>query len=323
MSLLLLAQLVAPPLQQGPLRLPETRPGQERPAPPRGQPEAPVDLEKDSGAEPTQEPTPIQEPPVSPPPGSQRLEPGGDLPPIQGLSRYTNAQLQEILAECSRIGDPAQKLKDCAAALTARLVADGYVSSRVYVEETPNGPVLEVVEGRLVELRVNSPDERLNRRVLRLLKPLQNSVLHLPSVERNLRLLRRVPGVKAAKGNLGRLGSDPSQASLRITVQAGAPACQGDFSIRNDGNNGSGEARAVATLVKPGALTSCDTLLLYGELNADNQPELGSIITSISYTLPLSDAVNFTGAFGFSRRNLIELAPPRLSTFQYQGLGQL
>ena len=325
MSLLLLAQLVAPPLQQGPLRLPETRPGQERPAPPRGQPKAPVDLEKDPGAEPTQEPTPIQEPPVTPPPGSQTLEPGGALPRTQGLSRYTNAQLQQILAECSRISDPAQKLKDCAAALTARLVADGYVSSRVYIEETAAGPVLEVVEGRLVDLRVNSPDERLNRRVLRLLKPLQNSVLHLPSIERNLRLLRRVPGVKAAKGNLGRLGSDPSQASLTITVKAGAPAWQGDFSIRNDGNNGSGEARAVATLVKPGALTSGDTLLLYGELNGDDQPELGSIITSISYTLPLSDAVNFTGAFGFSRRNLIELAPPAngLSTFQYQGLGQL
>lgn len=242
-----------------------------------------------------------------------------------GISRYNSRTLATILDTCSRITDPEERINACAAALTTRLVADGYVNSRVFVESSAEGAFLDVVEGRLVEVRVTSPDERLNRRVMRMLRPLQGSVLHLPTVERNLRLLRRVPGVKAARGNLTRLGSDQSQAALNITLESGAPAWQGDFSLRNDGNSGSGEFRTVGSLLKPGALTYGDTLLIYGELNADDTPELGSLITSISYSLPLSDAVNFTGAFGFSRRNLIELAPPAddLSTLQYQGLGQL
>ena len=42
MSLLLLAQLVTPPLQQGPVRLPENRPGLERSVPTRPSQEQPT-----------------------------------------------------------------------------------------------------------------------------------------------------------------------------------------------------------------------------------------------------------------------------------------
>jgi hemolysin activation/secretion protein len=68
-----------------------------------------------------------------------------------------------------------------------------------------------------------------------------------------------------------------------------------------------------------------DSLLLYGELNASDAPELGSVITSLSYTLPLADTLSLTGAFGYSRRNLVELSDPLdgFSTSQYQGLVQL
>jgi hemolysin activation/secretion protein len=329
MSLMLLAQLVAPPLQQGPIRLPEQRPGQERPRqprPPADQPALERSPEPDGPVPP--EPSPPTEgegteaePPSRPP----EPVPLSALPAIEGLTVYSQERLRTVLARCSALADSAQKLNACASDLTAQLVADGYVNSRVFVEATPVPGRLVAVEGRLVELRVNGNDEWLNRRVARLMRSLQESVLHLPTLERNLQLLRRVPGVKEVRGNLSRLGSDPSQALLTLTLEGGAPAWQGDMSLRNDGSNGSGEARAVATLLKPGALTAGDTLLLFGELNGDDDGRLGTALGSLSYTLPIGDAFTFTGAFGANRRNLIELEPPanKFRTDQIQGLGQL
>jgi hemolysin activation/secretion protein len=319
MSMLLLAQLVAPPLQQGPIRLPERRPALERPAPSREPDEKPsLEVTPESTGEPTPERQPAPEAPAP-------AVPLSTLPATEGLTIYSTDRLRTILARCSAISDPAERLNACAAALTAQFVADGYVNSRVFVELTPAPGRLLVVEGRLVELRVNGNDAWLNRRVARLMRSLQGTVLHLPSLERQLQLLRRVPGVKQVRGNLSRLGSDPTQATLSITLEGGAPAWQGDISLRNDGNNGSGEARAVASFLKPGALVAGDALLLYGELNSDDEPELGAAISSLTYTLPLGDAVNLTAAVGTSRRNLIELDPPAdgLSTDQFQGLGQL
>ncbi|WP_254968547.1 ShlB/FhaC/HecB family hemolysin secretion/activation protein [Cyanobium sp. CH-040] len=247
------------------------------------------------------------------------------LPSVEGLTVYSVESLRSILAACTAIEDPVQRLEACAAALTAQFVADGYVNSRVYVDTTTSPARLLVVEGRLVELRVEGNDDWLNRRVTRLTRSLQGSILHLPTLERNLLLLRRVPGVKQVRGNLSRLGSDPSQASLSLNLEGGAPPWQGDVSIRNDGNSGSGEARAVATIVKPGALTQGDTLLFYGELNSDDEPELGAAVTSLTYNIPLTESIYLTAAFGASRRNLIELPPPAgdLSNEQIQGLGQL
>jgi hemolysin activation/secretion protein len=94
--------------------------------------------------------------------------------------------------------------------------------------------------------------------------------------------------------------------------------------VRNDGNAGSGEWRALAILQKQQVLMEGDVIQLYGEGNADSDPEFGAGIGSISYTLPLSDNINFTGSFGASRRNLIEASglAHDLSFRQYQGLGQ-
>ncbi|MFM8673779.1 MAG: ShlB/FhaC/HecB family hemolysin secretion/activation protein [Vulcanococcus sp.] len=318
----LLAQLVAPPLQQGPVRLPDQRPAQERPLTRPDAEQAPaIDVGPTQPATPAAPAVPAPTAPAAPP----EPVPLSALPAIEGLTLYSREQLRTILATCSRLGDPAERLQACAAALTARFVADGYVNSRVYVQANPAPGRLEVVEGRLVELRVSGNDAWLNRRVARLMRGLKGQILHLPTLERHLQLLRRVPGVKQARGNLTRLGSDPTQASLSLALVGGAPSWQGDLAIRNDGSNGSGEARGVASFVKPGALTSGDILLFYGELNSDTTPELGAAITSLTYTLPLGDAFNLTGAFGYSNRNLIELPDPAdgFSTNQLQGLGQL
>ena len=251
--------------------------------------------------------------------------PSSQLPQIRGLTRYSPAQIQALLAPCRAIADPRARINACAAALTARLVADGYLNSRVYGTATPAPGLLEVVEGRIVELRVSGPDAWLNRRVGRLLAPLRGRVLHVPTVEADLQLLRRQPGVAEVRGNLSRLGSDPSQAVFTVSIRPGPQPWQGELSVRNDGSNGSGEFRSVGTLSRSGLIRRGDVLLLYGEADASNSSELGAVITSLSYTLPLADSLNLTGAFGYSRRNLVELPSPAdaFSTSQYQGLGQL
>ena len=305
----LLAQLVAPPLQNSPVRLPGPAAGEQRPAPEQRPPALEIEAQPGSGGE----------PPAAPGP------PTGELPRIQGLSRYSASQLQAILAPCRAIADPTARINACAAALTARLIADGFLNSRVYGTASPAPGLLEVVEGRIVEVRVNGPDGWLNRRVARLLSPLRGSVLRVSTVEGDLQLLRRQPGLADVRGNLSRLGSDPTQAVLTVSVRPGRPSWQGELSARNDGSNGSGEFRGVATLSRSSVIRRGDVLLLYGEANASDRSDLGALISSASYTLPLADRLNLTGAFGYSRRSLVELPDPvdGFSTEQVQGLGQL
>lgn len=312
----LLAQLVAPPLQQGPVRLPgpgatEQRPDADRPAPR-------IDLDEQPA-----EPSGPGEPGETSPP--QPTTSPEDLPEIRGTKRYSNAELITILQPCLAISDPSERLKACAANLTAKLVSDGYVNSRVFVETSPAPGRLEVVEGRIVEVRVVAKNPWLNRRVTRLLRPLQGEVLNLAELERQLRLLQRQAGIKSIRSNLSRLGSDPTQAVLTVNAELGSQPLQGDLSLSNDGSSGSGEGRVVGTLVKGGLASPGDILLLYGELNFDDNPSLGALITSASYTYPVSDQFNLTGSFGYSRRNPIELPAPasEFSTRQFQGLGQL
>jgi hemolysin activation/secretion protein len=319
----LLAQLVAPPVQVGPVRLPGPAAGEQRPA----QPGRPAQPRPQIQAEPSLLVPPGSEalPPAATPAPGQPAPQASPLPRIEGTLPYGSEELARILAGCREIADIAERLNACAAALNARLVSQGYVNTRVYVSAAPEPPGLRVVEGRIVELRVSGSDERLNRRVRRLLRPLQGELLYLPRVERQLQLLRRQAGVADVRGNLTRLGSDPSQAVLLVSVSPGGQPWQGDLSLRNDGSNGSGEYRGVATLVKPSLALNGDTLLLYGEVNGNDQPQFGSLITSLSYSVPIADRLNATAAFGYSRRNLIELPSPAdgFSTSQIQGLGQL
>lgn len=246
------------------------------------------------------------------------------LPQVQGLTLYNPATLRAILAPCADIQDPAARLQACAAALSSRLYADGYTNTRVYTRQDPPAGLLEVVEGRIAEVRVEGPDGRLNRRLRNLLLPLQGTVLRLPELEARVARLERLSGVGGIQASLNRLGSDPTLAVLVITVDSGRRTLQGDLSLRNDGSPGSGQFRGLATLLQGDLVTSGDTLLLYGEANTDSQPDLGYSLASISYALPLGDRLQISGAFGASRRNLIEFNSPGpdLSFRQLQVLGQ-
>jgi len=333
---LLLAQLVAPPLQPGPVRLPappqrqgspEARPGGSIPVPPSNPEE--VSPAQPPVGWPPPKPRPSGPPSLAPAPESAPTpRPSAPatpaLPQVQGLTLYNSATLRGILGTCRDIQDPAARLQACAAALSSRLYADGYTNTRVYSRSEPAPGLLEVVEGRIAEVRVEGPDGRLNRRLRNLLLPLQGKVLRLPELEARVARLERLSGVAGVQASLNRLGSDPTRAVLVITVDAGRRTLQGDLSLRNDGSPGSGQFRGLATLLQGDLVRSGDTLLLYGEANSDSQPELGYGLASISYTLPLGDRLQISGAFGASRRNLIEFegGGPDLSFRQLQFLGQ-
>ena len=316
--LLLLAQLVSPPLQPGPARLPEQAPKQQlEPDPSSTKPE--LDDRQlvpngDGFSEPGRRP---------PKPG-----PGDDVSSsveIKGTTPYSQAELRQLLSRCQEGGNAQTNLKRCAEALSGKLQQDGYVNSRVFIEDEPAPGHLTVVMGRLVELHINSEDQRLQQKVRRRLDNLLGQVLHLPDLQQQLQQLKQQSVVGSISGSLGKLGSDPTQAVLTLTVTAASHPWRGDLSVRNDGNTGSGEWRGLTVLQKPKVLIDNDLLQIYGELNADGDPELGAALGSISYTLPLGESVNITGSFGASRRNLIEAQGPAhgLSFRQYQGLAQL
>ncbi|MFM8525305.1 MAG: ShlB/FhaC/HecB family hemolysin secretion/activation protein, partial [Cyanobacteriota bacterium] len=243
-----------------------------------------------------------------------------------GHTPYSPSQLKAILRGCASANGVTpgsrEALKACAAALTARLTTDGYINSRVFITPTPQGEGLEVVEGRIAEIRINNTNPQLTALVRRKLRPLNGSVLHLPTLQRQLLLLKDLRGVDQVRGNLGKLGSDPTQAVLVLSLEARQPRWQGLLELRNDGDGGTGQWRSVATVLKNDLALPGDTFLVYGEADGTSSPELGSWIGSISYTLPLSSSLSFTDSFGISRRQLVE-ATGIANTFAYRQLQNL
>ena len=316
--LLLLAQLVSPPLQPGPARLPEQAPKQQlEPDPSSTKPEL-DDRQLVPNGDGLKEPGQLPLKPTSRDDVSSSVE-------IKGTTPYSQAELRQLLSLCQAESSAETRLKRCAETLSGQLQQDGYVNSRVFIENEPAPGHLSVVMGHLVELHINSEDQRLQQKVRRRLANLLGKVLHLPDLQKQLQQLKQQSVVGSVSGSLGKLGSDPTQAVLTLTVTAANHPWRGDLSVRNDGNAGSGEWRAITVLQKPTVLIDDDLLQIYGELNADGDPELGASLGSISYTLPLGESVDITGSFGASRRNLVEAEGPAhgLSFRQYQGLAQL
>ena len=295
--MLLLAQLVAPPIQPGPVRLPSTAPQQ------RSKGDGPL-FDEPAGATPQSPTTPST---------TDREQSGAQTvdwrPTIIGKTPYSDAQLQAIVKNCGK-ASVNLTLNACAAALTARLIKDGYVNSRVYSLKTPEPGALEVVLGTIAELRITSEDEALQKQVQQQLSPLIGSVLHIPTLEEELVQVRR-RGVGDIKGGMGRLGSDPTKAVVNLAVSPAEPEpLRGDFSLGNNGNVGNGEWKGVATLLQQGLIERGDTALLFLQLNTDGELEVGSKVASLTYTYPLSESWTLTGSFGYSYSRFVEFRKP-------------
>lgn len=317
----LLAQLFAPPIQQGPVRLPSETINLPSPSSPAGQP--PLDLQPDV------ETIPPGQTPESDQNNSTTVPKSGEteptiLPALKGKIPYSKTKLKKLLTPCLNHAEISQQLEACATLLSERLISDGYINSRVIAVLDANIPHLELLRGSLAEIRVRSDNSKLQDRVTYLLRHLKGTTLWLPSIQNNLFLIKRLPGVGSVKGSLNRLGDDSSKAVLSIEVIPGKKPWQGDFALRNDGSQGAGEYRATGALIKNDLALTGDSLLLYGELNWTEQPQLGSSNTSISYTIPFNPTLSFTGSYGYGTNSSPEFDVPGidLSSDQNQGYGQ-
>ena len=298
----LLAQLVAPPIQPGPARLPE------RQNPATNNDAVQLELEEQQDEQ--------NENDVDQQNNGQSIE-------LEGSSPYDRKRTQEILQNCALSADSSRE-DSCVNRLNAQLQKDGYINTRVVAEEINGKTKLILIPGRLVEINVTSKNEGLSQEIENELRPLLDQIFNIIQIKNALLNLERVGIASSISGSIGKLGSNPTKATLNITAEAVPKPWKGLTSIRNDGNAGSGEWRGLAVLQKQDLLTRGDRFQFYGELNVDRDPELGAGIGSISYTYPLSRTWDVTGSFGASRRYLIEYPKPfrDLSFRQYQGLVQ-
>ena len=124
----LFAQLVAPPIQPGPARLPE------RQSPTANDDAVQLELENEAGEQNE---------------GEFNLQINRQSIEIEGSSPYNRKRTQEILRDCELSVDSSRK-NSCVNQLNAQLQKDGYINTRVVAEELNGQTKLIIIPGRLV-----------------------------------------------------------------------------------------------------------------------------------------------------------------------------
>ena len=150
---MLMAQLVQPPTQTGPARLPNSH---QRPARQDQNVEIKIEQQNNPELDPRQ------------PGGASKQKPGDQTNEnkivIDALP-YDQYRLAEILAPCRKISDITNKLKACAEQLSKQLIIDGYINTRILIQSQKEPYKLVVLPGRLVEIRVFGEDKALNENI--------------------------------------------------------------------------------------------------------------------------------------------------------------
>ena len=293
----LVAQLMAPNTQPGPLRLPAKTPqGPSVPNADRGNLKLDQDLELSD--QPQQNKKGEKTPSSSG--QAQQISIKGELP-------YSPDELKEILGSCTTELDTQARLTQCAASLTTRLITDGYINSRVLITSTPNDEHLEIIEGRILEIQVNGESESLNKAVYEELVELKSRALNIFDLDQKLATIRQTRLIQRLQARLKRLGSQISETALIVNVEPRPFPWQGFLEASNDGSGGTGDLRAVGAVSKENILKDRDTLLLFSEISGNSDPDLGSFMGSVSYRYPITSSLDLTLAGGYSHRRLIDL----------------
>ena len=236
---------------------------------------------------------------------------GEDIP-------YSKNELKEILKDCKE-DEIATTLNSCASRLTAVLIQDGYVNSRVYTIIGDENGTLEVIMGKVVELTVKSDNPIIKDRAFSKLKDLIGKTLYTPELEKKFAEVRNIKNVGQISGNLGRLGSDPTKAVLNLTVDYMPSKWQREFGLRNDGSSGTGQWRNMGTFVKTDILKKGDTFIGMVEINNDQDIEIGSQTYSGTYTFPLKNGFSSTNSLSYSRSDFVEFEDD-LKTMRFDSL---
>jgi hemolysin activation/secretion protein len=167
-----------------------------------------------------------------------------------GVSRYPEAQLQQLVQDAIGHELTLAQLNDIVARITARYRQDGYLLARAYLppqDLRPGQPVeIAIVEGRYGQIQVNNPTRLRSSVVGRALAPLPNGeVVERGALERALLLLNDTPGI-SARGTLAP-GAQAGSTDLMVDLTP-QPLASGSAELDNHGSRFTGAVRAGATL---------------------------------------------------------------------------
>ena len=298
-GLVLLAQVeLTPRFQPGPARLPDRAPITQ---PERLDPdETLLDRERgDSGNSGNDQPVDADQ---------AQLEAYQDQAiKVRGNTIFDDATLAGFIRECRQNTSNLSPSDWAALCITLHYQRQGYINTRVYAGTSDGLPLLDVIEGRLAELRVNGPNPTLNANTEQKLSALQGQILNANEVLWALQLIQQQPGAEQIKGRLGRVGSDPSQSSLIVRAEPKGRDIQGLLTYSNDGTITAGEHRNQALVSGESLLRFTDRLTLVGEKTWTGIPQTGSSTYSISYSTPLVHKTSGVLSVGFSRMKPVEL----------------
>ena len=227
---------------------------------------------------------------------------------VRGNTIFDAATLAGLIRECRQNTTNLSPTDWAALCITLHYQLQGYINTRVYAGTSDGLPILDVIEGRLVELRVNGPNRTLNANTEQKLSALQGEILNANDVLWALQLIQQQPGAEQIKGRLGRVGSDPSQSSLIVRAEPKGTDFQGLLTYSNDGTITAGEHRNQALVSGESLLRFTDRLTLVGEKTWTAIPQTGSSTYSISYSTPLAHKTSGVLSFGFSRMKPVELS---------------
>ena len=226
---------------------------------------------------------------------------------IRGNTIFDTPTLDGFIRDCNQATSNLSPTDWAALCITLRYQQKGYVNTRVYADDRDSVPALDVVEGRLVELRINGPNQALNQNTERKLSALQGKILDANEVLWALQLIQQQPGAERIKGRLGRVGSDPGQSSLIVRAEPKGADFQGVLTYSNEGKISAGEHLNQAILSGESLLRFADRLMLFGEKTWTGAPQAGSSTYSISYSSPFGSRTSGALSVGFSRMKPIEL----------------
>lgn len=310
---LLLAQLVVPPTQRGPIRLPQTGTTQE---------EVLVD---DTSNIKTRIEIGEEEKRII----NSNIKEDDKPYVIEGLSIYSADKTDKLLNKCKRFQqiDSHTRALFCLNLVQNELKREGYITTAVTLEKRKDQTIFHVKEGRIAQVVIRGEESslRLRKRIEDKTKFILGGILHIPTLQRNLRLLKLEAGVNSVDAKLSLLKEKLELAKLEITITEGDEPWRGRISLSNSGNNGSGELSFNSSFLKKNAIVNGDMFFLFGESSGTPNPKLGGLNGSLSYTLPISERLYLTASAGYNKKKFIELSKAEngLSNVQIQASGQL
>ena len=223
-----------------------------------------------------------------------------------GDNIYSEDKLKSIISSC---GNDSIKiaLKECASKITTNFLKDGYINSRVYSYKVKDFTGLEIIKGIVSEIHIYHDDKNFKNVVFNELKEIKGSILHMPTISNKLVKTKELLEIDQITGNINRLGSDPSQAVLKLNIDKNIKNTIGELVISNYGKLGVGNINTNLNIIQKNIIKSKDLLILSTENTSNDLNLSDSTKNLISYQLPIKNDISIHSTFGVSNEVIKDL----------------